>query len=193
MTGIHGAFTPKPGCVGTTICTASGVYFDFRSPETSVIDPRDIAHALSLLCRYTGHTDRFYSIAQHCVLASYIVPAEHAFAALMHDAHEAYVGDMSSPLKQLCQDYKAIEDRCEAAVAKRFGLTTPWPAEVKHADLVMLMTEKRDLMAARDHHWPLLDGIEPDHRTIDPRPSEECELMWLLRFYELCPKHLIAA
>lgn len=172
----------------TVICTVGESYFDFANPEASVIDPRDIAHALSMLCRFTGHTRQFYSVAQHCVLTSYLVPPEHAFAALMHDAHEAFVGDVSSPLKAMCPDYKAIEDRCEAAVAARFGLTTPWPDEIKHADLVMLATEKRDLMAAADHTWALLDGIEPSETAItygwQPHAAER---EWFIRFDRLCP------
>lgn len=180
---------PRPGCVGASIATASGAYFDFLSPETSVIDPADIGHALAQMCRYTGHTRDFYSIAQHCVLASYIVPEEDAFAALMHDAHEAYVGDMSSPLKQLCPDYRAIEKRVEAAVAARFGLTTPWPASVKQADLVMLMTEKRDLTSARDHEWPGLEHIEPASFTIFPWGPGYATTRWRIRFDALYAQH----
>lgn len=175
----------KPGCVGATILTRSGSYFDFENPESSDIFPTDLAHALSQMCRYTGHTTHFYSIAQHCVLTSYVVPPEHAFAGLMHDAHEAYVGDMSSPLKQLCPDYRAIEKRVEAAVAARFGLSTPWHPEIKRADLIMLLTEKRDLTVGASHRWPMLDGLEPREQRITPLPADAAKLLWLARFDEL--------
>jgi 5'-deoxynucleotidase YfbR-like HD superfamily hydrolase len=185
---------PSPGLTGTSICTVGGTYFDFVDPAGSVIDPGDIGHALSLLCRFTGHmgvrvvAPKFYSVAQHCVMVSRVLDGtEHAFAGLMHDAHEAYVGDVSSPLKGLCADYRAIEDIVEAAVAARFGLTTPWSDEVKAADLVMLATEKRDLTAASGHYWPLLDGVEPLAEPLYPMPTSVALEAWLERFDELCP------
>lgn len=136
--------------VGPTILLHSGVYFDFESPETSTITIGDIAHALSNICRFTGHVRRFYSVAEHSVLASYLVPPEDAFAALMHDAAEAVLGDVSKPLKSLLPDYKRIERRVERAIFAKFGLPDKLPASVKAADKQMLGIEQRECMKNRD-------------------------------------------
>jgi len=133
------------------IYTRNG-HFDFRDPDSFHFDIETIAHALSNLCRYTGHTPVFYSVAQHSVLASRVVDQEHALAALLHDAAEAFTGDMSAPLKTLCPDFRAIEDRVEAAIFKQFGVVmTP---EVKRADMICYVTEVEDLMERRgDPHF----------------------------------------
>ena len=167
------------------ILTSMGAYFNFLAPDPETIHIEDIAHALAHTCRFGGHIHSFYSVVQHCVLASHMVPAEDALWALLHDAAEAYVGDVPRPLKQLLPDYKVIEKRVEAAVLTKFGLTGPMPASVKHADLVLLATEDRDLTAPHNDEWLLIAGIERlDHR-IDPWWPLEAKQKFLQRFREL--------
>lgn len=175
------------------ILTATGRYFDFSRPTADMIDIEDIAHALSRINRFTGHTRDFYSVAQHSVAVSELVPPEHALAGLLHDASEAYMGDLSSPLKQLVPQYKEIEQRVERAICARFGLVFPLDPSVKEADLRMLVTERRDLMpkprpelhATDMIAWSWARGIEPIRRRVRPQPSREAYLRFMLRFTEL--------
>lgn len=172
--------------IGPTILLASGRYFNFERPESTPISVKDIAHALSHLCRFTGHCRGFYSVAQHAVLVSHLVPPEHAYHALHHDDVEAVMGDMSSPLKRLMPEYKALEHRVEASILAQFGLPATTPAEVKHADLVALRTEQRDLMHIDGGRWPSLDGIAPSAKhKLEPMEPEEARRLYLGRHQQL--------
>lgn len=172
---------------GPTIMLASGRYFDLEDPESCDFGINDIAHALAHICRYTGHCRTFYSVAQHSVLVSRAVPEEHAFAGLMHDAAEAFIGDVSKPLKVLLPDYKHIEDRIESAVFARFGLPAELPPCVKEADRVLLRTEQRDLMGADGHEWSFTEGAAPLPERIEPMPPSEAKWLFLTRYAALRP------
>jgi hypothetical protein len=171
---------------GPTIILRSGRYFDFVNPTVDMIDPGDIAWALARICRFNGHSKGFYSVAQHSVLVASICPRNDEFAGLMHDAAEAYVGDMVSPLKQLCPDFKVVETRVERVIAERFGLPWPNPPSIKHADLRLLRTEQRDLTTGSKDTWSSADDHLPMREWIEPWPSEHAEHVWLDRFYFLC-------
>jgi len=147
------------------------------------IDQADIAHALSLLCRYGGHIDRFYSVAEHCVLMSQAVPAQHALAALLHDATEAYVVDVPRPLKRQLAGYREIEAAVWSAICLRFHLAGDLPAEVKDADNRILLTE-RDVLMPRHDVWGV-DGLEPLEVTITGWAPPEAERRYLARLAEL--------
>ncbi len=145
----------------TYIQTFSGQHFDLTDPQPDTIRIEDIAHALSQINRFTGHTHRPYSVAQHSLQASYIVPPQFALEALLHDAHEAYTGDVSAPLKSLLPDYRALEDRIESAVRRRFGLPVGMSPEVKRAVMIMLATERRDVLKDDGAPRTYLEGVEP--------------------------------
>lgn len=145
----------------TTILTTSGTYFNLSNPHESEIRIEDIAHALSKLCRFSGHCREFYNVAQHSVLASLLVPAEHALMALLHDAAEAYIGDVTSPLKAMLPEYKIIENRVTNAIYQRFNIGPHQYPTIKHADLVMLATEREHLLPATDYQWECIRGIKP--------------------------------
>ncbi|MET3514330.1 hypothetical protein ABIC63_002102 [Pseudacidovorax sp. 1753] len=170
---------------GPTIMLASGRYFDLEDPAACDFDIGDIAHALAHICRFTGHCSEFYSVAQHSVMVSVIVPREHALAGLLHDAAEAFIGDVSKPLKMLLPDYKAVEQRIEAAVFARFGLPPKLPACVKEADVRLLRTEQRDLMDAEGHAWSFTEGVAPLPLKIAPQSPKVARMLFINRFNDL--------
>lgn len=138
------------------ITTASGKFFDILKPEEYEYDIEEIATALSNLCRYTGHVNTFYSVAEHSVLVSRIVPERLAMAGLLHDASEAYLGDVSSPLKKLLPEYKRIEDRVQRAIAGAFGVAEGFDhPEVHAADKRMYWQERQSVAdnGIRDKLW----------------------------------------
>lgn len=113
-------------------------------PEDIYID--DLAHHLSMLCRFTGAVSRFYSVAEHCVHVSKLVPQEHALVGLLHDATEAYLNDLNRPLKVGLPGYKRIEEINWLAMCEKFDLPLEMPECVHVADVAMLYVEKRALL-----------------------------------------------
>lgn len=188
ISGFHprDEFEVREESIGPTILLVSGAYFSFEHPERTPVPIEDIAHALSNICRFTGQCRGFYSVAQHAVLVSHLAPREHAFHALHHDDVEAVLGDVSSPLKRLIPEYKAIERRVEAVLLAQFGLPAEMPPEVKRADLVALRTEQRDLMHKAGGLWTSLQGIEPSSAfQVEPMPPVEAAHLYLRRHREL--------
>lgn len=126
------------------IMTASGRKFYPLAPNCEQLALYDIAHALSMQCRWNGHTRVFYSVAQHCVLMSELCHA-HPAEALMHDASEAYISDVPKPVKRQLPEFEAHEDRLLRKIFECWGLAYPLPKDVKFCDEVMLRWEARDL------------------------------------------------
>lgn len=169
------------------ILTSTGDYFYFLDPWGSRFDIETIAHALAHICRFTGHTRVFYSVAQHSVHVSHLVEPEHQLAALLHDAPEAFIGDVSKPLKGLLPDYADLERKIEAAVFARFELPEKLHASIKQADLVMLLTEARDLMPEHDNaNWAARMHAEPLKEKVTPWSSDRAKTEFLRRYSELC-------
>lgn len=165
------------------IQTYTGKKFDLIDPQPDMVDIFDIAHSLSHLCRFTGHTRAFYSVAQHSVLCYSVVlnvSPEDGMSALLHDATEAYVNDLARPLKWLLPEYKTIENRVWAAICTHFDLPEKLPASVKEADNRLLMTERRDLMGNPPAPWvPELEALEPYSAPILPASIVVAETMFL--------------
>lgn len=191
--------------IGEWFQTHSGRQFYPLDPRVEDIDIEDIAHALARLCRFNGHVKTFYSVAQHSVLVSieveraapshYRLEGYHdavaqkavwsdALAGLLHDAAEAYLGDMIRPLKVSMPAYRDAEQKLEAVIAKRFGLAFPWPALVKVMDDRLLATERRDVLAVQ-RPWSF--RAEPIERRIECLPPGAAEHAFLERFYRLFP------
>lgn len=158
---------------------------DFLEPKPEQIDIRDIAHHLAHVCRYTGAVARTYSVAEHSVrVAMYLLQGapepttpgltrqRAACYGLMHDASEAYLGDVSSPIKRLpeMEGYRKIEERLQRAIYNMVGLTDPEPFEVRHADLVLLATEHRELQGPEPESWEISQAplLEPQDLGWDP-------------------------
>lgn len=128
----------------TWILTSTGRRVDFADPSPDTIDIIDIANGLSKQCRFSGQCRAHYSVAQHCVLVSAIVPRHAAMAALLHDAAEAYMHDMPSPLKQMLPEFQTIERRLQDAILAHFGVQSSDDDRqaIAHTDLVLLATEQ---------------------------------------------------
>jgi uncharacterized protein len=174
------------------VITRSGARVDLLTPKPHQIHTADIAHSLANICRFNGHTSNHYSVAQHSLMVSAIVPPEDALAGLLHDATEAYVGDMVRPLKDLLPAFSEIEHGIWLAICGRFGLRPELPESVKAADLVLLATERRDLMASHPEPWPCLVGIRPLPEQIQPWAQHMARDRYHQRLEDLIEAHGLA-
>lgn len=167
---------------GFYIRTFTGKKFHFNDIENNEVDIRDIAHALALRARWSGHTKFFYSIAQHSVLAARHAPKGLQLTALLHDANETYLPDFSSPLKWFLRDegvakVKELEALTDQLVYKTFNLAYPMDRRVKIVDQRMLATESRDLMNNSDEERSHMD--EPYKRPIKSWSPQKAEREFL--------------
>ena len=143
---------------GDFMQTYTGKRFYPFDPRVEDIDITDIAHALAMTCRYGGHCKQFYSVAQHSVLVAEHAPAHPALAALLHDAAEAYTGDLIRPIKKHPEmaAFGWVEQNIERAICAKFGL--PWPLmppEVKRLDNRILIDEREQVMTPTDDEWSI--------------------------------------
>lgn len=174
------------------IQTYTGKKFYFLNPDIDAIDIRDIAKALGKTCRFGGMCDPFYSVAEHLYHISYMVPNHHIKEAFMHDASEAYVGDIPKPLKRILAPLiDPIEDHILEVVYAKYGISYPLPPSVKLADLQMLYWERHEVMGPSEDEWEDLKGLDP---PISMKPDiqgwshQEASAKFLDRFYELFPQ-----
>jgi uncharacterized protein len=179
---------PAPG---PYLQTVSGRRVNPFDPDPDQIHIGDIGRALANQCRFGGHCRVFYSVAQHSVIVSELVEqrggdAEDAFAALMHDAAEAYLGDFPHPLKHrspLGAAFREAEHHLEAAIRDRFRIKPDVP-EIKRADRALLATERR-AFSAETWRWPELEGVEPLELELTAWPPDEAAEAFTRRYAEL--------
>jgi len=146
---------------GDWMQTATGGKFWPLDPRPHEVCIKDIAHALSLLCRFGGHCLRFYSVAEHSVLLARAAPPRFRRWALLHDAAEAYVVDVPRPLKPFLVNYKQAEAAVMRAIELRFGLYLGMPDQVKQLDRSILVDEMQQNMAPAPAAWTSLEGVNP--------------------------------
>ncbi len=188
-----------------------GTQFFLLKPkiESSQIDM--IARVLSRIPRFGGHSIESYSVAQHCVIVHDIARRrmldknvtmpfrrDIRLAALLHDAHEAFVGDMTSPMKSAIteligekafREIDSITEKIDVQIAKAFGFATSWfySEEIKYADLAALATEKRDLMVPSDEPW--IDMPEPEKFLLRAWPAAEAEDRFLQTYHNIASSY----
>ncbi len=170
---------------GGWISTYTNKHFALFRTTLDMIDILDIAHGLSMVCRFGGHTKKFYSVAQHSIIVSKLCPPEYALEGLMHDATESYMGDMVRPLKQCMPEYIKAENNLHEVINLKFNLKhdDKCKAQVKIADNIALVTEKRDL---KNHElWDYLKAVEAADFKIKPWGPSKAEREFLKLFGEL--------
>lgn len=168
--------------------TYTGVSFYALDPKPEDFNILDIAHSLSLKCRFGGMCDDFYSVAEHSILiCDWFLQSETpwlAFQGLMHDSAEAYfLGDVVTPLKRhLGKKYITVEEKLERMICKKYGVPYPFSKELKDVDGRILMTEKNTLFSV-SRNWS--ENFKPLPITLRMYSSKEAEREFLKRFGEL--------
>lgn len=181
---------------GPVSTTYSGTPFHALDPDPASIHIDDIARSLSHLSRFNGHTSRFYSVAEHSVLAADMAermgqPVSVQRWALMHDASETYVGDMIRPLKKVLPEFEDIEERVQRAIARRFNL--PWPMYpiVKDIDNILGSTEKHQLLPNhRGHAWSDMPDPDEEICLLQDISPETARRAFIHAFYDLFPEEV---
>lgn len=178
---------------GDWMQTYTGRAFWPLDPRAEEIHPVDIAHALSLQCRFAGHCRVFYSVAEHSVRVARLLRARalwrgQELAGLLHDAAEAYLVDLPRPIKRhsaIGRHYEAAERDLMGAIEARFGLAAGAleSREITHADCTLLATEARDLMGHPPMPWTSMPLPLPER--IEPWAPERAEAEWMAEFHTL--------
>lgn len=165
------------------IQTFTGRQFWPLDPRPEDVDLTDIAHALSMKCRYSGHCKRFYSVAEHAVLVSRLVRPEVALEALHHDDAEAYLPDVPRPIKSSLTGFKEIERKVEQAIATALNLKYPWDEEIHIADMTILADERLALMGPSPAEWHL--PFQPAGVKIEGWDPAQAKWEFAKRHFEL--------
>lgn len=166
--------------LGNWMQTYTGRQFWPIDPRPEEVFLDDIAPPLAKACRYAGHCEGFYSVAEHSVLVSLVVPPEDALTALLHDATEAYLVDVPRPVKQYLQGYKEIENRLWGAISRKFELPQDMAQSIKEADNAVLLAEQQQIMKPPPAPW-CVPGEPAPVRIIGWDP-ERAEMFFRGRF-----------
>jgi 5'-deoxynucleotidase YfbR-like HD superfamily hydrolase len=185
--------------VGDPADSATGRLYWPADPRPDDVGIKDIALALSKVCRFGGHVAphvELYSVAQHSVLVSLHCDPQHALVGLLHDAHEAYLGDPIRPMHPLLgTDYWIATREWQIAIALHVGLPQnalrAQPLSVKRADVRALVTERRDVCAYRSD-WEKYRGIEPFADVITPLRAFDAYDAFVARYAELVSLQTVA-
>lgn len=168
----------------------SGKYFNFVDFSNNEFTIEDVAHGLSNLCRFNGQSNGFYSVAQHSIIVSYLVPDFLALEGLLHDAPEFAYGDITTPFKTLLGNHlKEITNPIDQFIYEKLGVPNCYTPLVKAADLLALATERRDIMPPNDPiEWECIKDVQPLALIIKPASAHESKHQFLSRYYELKTK-----
>ena len=173
----------------------SGAHFSLIDPDPAQIDIKDIASTLAKMCRFGARCGRFYSVAEHSFRCAFVghmdgLPKEARFALLMHDAAEAYTGDVASPLKRMIGElYGPIEARVAAAVSRRFEIDfDKWTDEIHEIDKAVVLAERKALYPDYPEKWPNEDGVRVLDLRFDFCDFAEAENLLIRYFNLLKPK-----
>ena len=161
----------------------SGVLFDVLDPDPALICIKDIAHSLSLQCRFNGHCLRYYSVAEHSVRVATLVPFSLFRTALLHDATEAYLSDLPTPIKDCMALYMKAEERLQAVIAARFNLVHPIPQEVCWADKATLRHEQLTIMVNAEADVPPLTPYDNQLSPLQCLSPTEAEAAFLRAYH----------
>jgi 5'-nucleotidase len=170
------------GCVGNTIRLRSGNYLDLADPQPDQFTLADIAGGLSKICRFGGQVERFYSVAEHSIWCARVGGGDGQcqdtqLALLMHDAAEAFVGDVVKPLKIMLGGYAEIEARVEATITEKYLMDFPREAwAIEEIDHAMLIAERRAMFSADQVTWAgetETRKLDIEFRFLAPPDAEE--------------------
>lgn len=169
-----------------TIVLQSGALFDLLDPQSSDFTIEDIAHGLANTCRYAGQCAAFYSVAEHSIHVSHVAEGDE-LDALLHDAAEAFIGDVASPLKRLLPDYRQIETAIHDAIMTRFGRRPDQDAagRIKLADMRVFVAEMAQIMPKGADEWLRESGLAAADIDVACLEPAKAKVAFLKRFHEL--------
>ena len=170
---------------GAFITTYSGVKFFVEDANIQDVPIEDIAHALSMNCRFNGHLSQFYSVAQHSVIVSYLVPDRMRLTALMHDVSEAFVPDMPRPFKKFITGFEEYEDKIQRAVSEHYGTQYPLPDEVNHVDKNIVRDEATHLYSSPPDWIEFYESVAAHEGWFRYYSPADARQLFLDRFYYL--------
>lgn len=167
--------------------TFTGRFFCPLDPNPADICITDIAHSLSLLCRFNGHCPWFYSVAEHSLCVSQFCAPADALSGLLHDASEAYLSDLIRPVKRsdLLFPYRRAEQKLQLMIAAKFGLPPALPPSVRRADKLMLGIESYQFFGAVCHDADVDPKICKEFVILLSMSPTQAERQFLARFHEL--------